>query len=42
MFAPGLISCGFSIHFATFAGVFCSTPAASVVRPPKWVRSGPM
>src|SRR5271155_415085 len=42
MFAPGLISCGSSIHFATFSGGFCSTPAASVVRLPKCVRSGPI
>ena len=42
MFAPGLISCGFSIHFATFSGVFFNTPAASVVRLPKCVRSGPI
>src|SRR6266404_6382405 len=42
MFAPGLISPGCAIHLATLSGVFFRTPAARVVRLPKWVRSGPM
>jgi len=41
MSAPGFTCAGFSIHLATFSGVFFMMPAAIVVRLPKCVRFGP-
>src|SRR2546428_8587259 len=41
IFAPGLSRCGSRTHAATLAGVFGHLPAASMVRPPKWLRFGP-
>src|SRR5262249_14090233 len=41
IFAPGLSRCGSCTHAATLSDVFGHMPAASVARPPKWLRFGP-
>src|SRR5207249_5435482 len=41
IFTPGLSRCGSRTHAATLSGVFGHMPAASMVRPPKWLRFGP-
>ena len=40
--APGFMWSGFSIHFATFAGVLAIMLAARLFLLPKWVRFGPI